>query len=393
MQSENHAIGLHYGHHNLHQTTRKMEFLSSDEKVEGPVVNWCLSLGTIPLRRMDMYRTNDSRYFVLFTLGNDAAFAFERVTSANQSSSGSPGSNSYKDKIKAILEESERQASRLITIEFPGGVSEGLRFPLAICHRIQNTDWKGCTPNNQAFAWMLVTLVARKQLPSIQGFILNPSTPLEQLCSSIYSDLQVTGKSLWESDFRAEIQKTMQRQIVLALHNQIKPKPDDDTTPDNTTIKRVILSSLIAWVKFLAKKPDRNLLSIWDATWEDAWSNKWADAWYQEWNKKWDQDRDRDSSVESSLMFGVNAGVVKVFVPGGVDARAAGYAAGRSPTNFTEFKQIMVDKQTIHPSDEIRPQFQRSGDSFAHFIFQLFATVLLTGRNVQVLVVIWEQGV
>ncbi|KAF8594065.1 hypothetical protein BDV93DRAFT_516079 [Ceratobasidium sp. AG-I] len=336
MQYESQHTSLHHSSPNLHQTIRMMTFSDNNERVEGPVVNWCLSLGAIPLRRMEMRGTNDPNrhYFVLFVLANGNAFAFERVMGANQSTSTAAGESAHKDRIIAILE-SQPRSHLFIKIEFPEGVPEGLRFPLAVCHRIQKTNWKSHTPNSEAFAWMLTMLVARKQLPSIPNFVSSPPSPLEALCSSIYSDLQTTGKSLWEKDFAAEIKKEMQKHIVLALHHQTKTKTTSDTTPNEHTIKQIVLSSTISWVNFLATTPHRNTLSVWDTTWENTWNNEWARVWDDEW------DIQDHSTNGLKTLFG------KIVRPNAVDARASGRAAGRAPTDFKHVAKIVVGEQAL----------------------------------------------
>ncbi|KAF8598436.1 hypothetical protein BDV93DRAFT_609872 [Ceratobasidium sp. AG-I] len=336
MRPETYAAIPRYGPQTLHHNTPHEISFESDEKVEGSVVNWCLSLGNISIRRMEMHSAHDnpSRFFVSFILDNNAVFAFERVTISGRSSSSSSSSKAPHDIITAVIEEAELWSNSIAMVEFPAGASEGLIFPLTICHRIQKTDWKDHRPNSQAFAWMLTALVARKQIPRIPIFASYPPTPLEELFSCVYSDLLLTGKSLWENDFRAEIQNMMQRQIFLALHEQFQTEPNADTTLDDHPLKRVVFSSLISWVKFLATHPDRNTLSIWDAAWDKAWNKEWGRAWDHEWG------------IQDDFIAGLKVGVGRIVMPKTVGAQASGRAAGRTPTDFKRVKEVITTEKT-----------------------------------------------
>ncbi|KAF8598431.1 hypothetical protein BDV93DRAFT_594212 [Ceratobasidium sp. AG-I] len=360
---------LHHRFPNLHRNIRPIVFAGNNERVEGAVVNWCLSLGTTPLRRIEMHkaRNTNSHFFVLFTLANDASFVFERAVGANPPAPDPSDGGVYHDRIIVAMEESGLQSDLLVRVKFPGGFLGGLRFPLAVCHRIQKTDWGDRTPNSEAFAWMLTSLVARKQLPSISDFLPNSPTILEELCSSVCLDLQTTGKSLWENDFRAEVQNTMQRQIALALHNYIMPQPDGDTTPTNHAGEQVVLSSLIAWVKFLAMNPDRDLLSIWDRAWDTAWSKKWDEEWTQTWRRERDKERrqarNQISIMQSNPVLRLNIGAAKPFVPSIPDVWATGRAAGRSPTNIKAVRQIIIDQQKVLSLGNRAPNTSRAASS------------------------------
>ncbi|KAF8594063.1 hypothetical protein BDV93DRAFT_581196 [Ceratobasidium sp. AG-I] len=325
-------------HHNLHQNApHEMVFSQSDEKVEGPVVDWCLSSGNLHIRRMEMHSTRNSppRYFVSFTLDNNVIFLFERVTGASGLAPSSSGGNTHHDMVTTVLEGEELRSNSIVVIEFHKGVSDGLLLPLTICHRIQRTDWKTCTPNSRAFAWMLTMLVTRKHIPPVLDFATCPSTPLEELCSCIYSDLQFTGKSVWEADFRAEIQNAIQRQIFLALHEQIQSSTSTHAMLNNYSMKRVVVSSLICWVKFLATYPDRNILSIWDTAWDRAWSKEWARAW------------EHEGGTQDNLILGVKVGVGRTTTPKTGGTRISGRAAGRAPTDFKRVQQAITGEQPI----------------------------------------------
>ena len=111
--------------------------------------------------------------------------------------------------------------------------------------------------------------------------------------------------------------------------------PSSDISPNKNTTKHTILSSTIAWVKFLATNPHRNTLSVWDTTWENAWNKEWARAWDDEWNTR------NHSTTGLKALFG------KTIKPNVVNARASGHTAGRAPTDFKHITKIIVGDQVL----------------------------------------------
>lgn len=309
-------------------TRREIEFSDSNEKVEGPVVSWCLSLRNTTIHQLEIHRTL-GRYSVIFTLGDDTVFSFERIVSANppvQALTPPSSTNTHRDWITPVLEEPDLRSRPVIKIEFPYGVPEGLKFVLAACHRIQKTEWQPSAPESSMFAWMLATLVARKQLPPISDIVANPKTPIEGLWSAVHSYLQPTGKSLWENNFIAETQKMVENRIFQALHDEIGARINN-----NDVLEQVVVCSVIAWVKFLASISERSALLIWDNAWDSAWSKEWAQAWEQEWGGQWE-----------SLWSGVG----RISMPKGVGSRASGRAAGRATIDLKHVEMSITRKKT-----------------------------------------------